>query len=159
MKCKQVTEVLSEYVDKTLGAALAADVEKHLGECEKCSIELNSTYSMLEALKPLAGMSAPRDCWAAVRTHAESVTAGHARGQWWKPAMAGTAAAALVFAGFMIAGPENQPSSPQVTAQELSEFIGAHSRLEMRNSVSDPYVSFVAAELQKLDESDVRITR
>jgi len=41
MNCKEVTELLPEYIEKSLGRDLLGEIETHLGKCSACKDELN----------------------------------------------------------------------------------------------------------------------
>jgi anti-sigma factor RsiW len=158
MKCNQVIDLISEYVDGTLTVERAAEIEKHLGECEECSRVLISTKKMLLSLKSLSGNSAPKDCWAAVKAHAESRKPGFLFPAWWRPAFAGTTVTAAVVTALLLGGHADRQAEP-VLSSEMGQLIGVHSRLEQQRSTNDQYVSFVAAELRRFDLSPVRHIR
>ena len=47
LKCKNVWEHISEYLDQQLTAEVRAEIEKHLENCEVCSAILDSTRNVL----------------------------------------------------------------------------------------------------------------
>lgn len=47
LKCKNVWERISEYLDQQLTSEVRAEIEKHLDNCEVCSAILDSTRNVL----------------------------------------------------------------------------------------------------------------
>ena len=47
LKCKNVWEHISEYLDQQLTPEVRAEIEKHLENCEVCSAILDSTRNVL----------------------------------------------------------------------------------------------------------------
>ena len=47
LKCKNVWEHISEYLDEQLTPEVRAEIEKHLENCEVCSAILDSTRNVL----------------------------------------------------------------------------------------------------------------
>lgn len=47
VKCKNVWEHISEYLDQQLTPEMRAEIEKHLENCEVCSAILDSTRNVL----------------------------------------------------------------------------------------------------------------
>lgn len=47
LKCKDVWEHISEYLDQQLTPEARAEIEKHLENCEVCSAILDSTRNVL----------------------------------------------------------------------------------------------------------------
>jgi predicted anti-sigma-YlaC factor YlaD len=47
LKCKNVWEHISEYLDQQLTSEVRAEIEKHLENCEVCSAILDSTRNVL----------------------------------------------------------------------------------------------------------------
>ncbi|HYW67015.1 MAG TPA: anti-sigma factor [Candidatus Dormibacteraeota bacterium] len=47
LKCKNVWEHISEYLDQQLTPEVRAEIEKHLESCEVCSAILDSTRNVL----------------------------------------------------------------------------------------------------------------
>ncbi|MBI9046341.1 MAG: zf-HC2 domain-containing protein [Anaerolineaceae bacterium] len=46
--CEKMIESLSEYIDGNLRKEFCADLEKHLSECERCSVVLNTMQKTVE---------------------------------------------------------------------------------------------------------------
>ncbi len=47
MECRQVWELISEYIDRRLDPRELAEIDKHLENCEICSAILDSTRNIL----------------------------------------------------------------------------------------------------------------
>jgi len=54
MTCRDVIEVLADFVDGAMPAALAAELQRHLQGCEPCRAYL-ATYRKMRALGTVAG--------------------------------------------------------------------------------------------------------
>ncbi len=54
MTCREVIEILADYVDGVMPAALAAELERHLEGCDPCRAYL-ATYRKTRALGVAAG--------------------------------------------------------------------------------------------------------
>ena len=61
MDCKQIKELLSEYVDDMLSAETKAQVDKHLAECSGCAKELQELKLYLNEINFLEEVKAPSD--------------------------------------------------------------------------------------------------
>jgi len=61
MKCGEVKERLSEYVDGVLDAETMAIVDGHLSDCKDCQRELSSLRALVSALESLDAVEPPRD--------------------------------------------------------------------------------------------------
>lgn len=71
MRCSQVTELLSEYVDDALDAPTKARLDEHLAHCPTCTAELASLRSYLGAMASLPRVQAPADFLAGVHERLE----------------------------------------------------------------------------------------
>lgn len=60
MKCEEIKELLSEYVDGELSAADAASVEEHLAGCEACRAELEALRQTAALVRSLPRADAPQ---------------------------------------------------------------------------------------------------
>ena len=54
MTCKEAIDVLGDYLDQTLTAELAEELERHLGDCAPCRAYLN-TYRKTRELTGKSG--------------------------------------------------------------------------------------------------------
>jgi anti-sigma factor RsiW len=53
--CRQLLKSLSDYVDGTLDDSLCEEIERHMGECERCQIvidTLRKTVELYHTLEP-----------------------------------------------------------------------------------------------------------
>ena len=46
--CRQLLRSLSDYLDGTLDESLCAEIEKHMGECERCQIVIDTLRKTVE---------------------------------------------------------------------------------------------------------------
>jgi len=54
-KCSQLISTISEYVDGTLSPQLCADLEKHLCDCENCTVVVDTLRKTLELVQTCTG--------------------------------------------------------------------------------------------------------
>lgn len=54
MTCRELIEILADYVDGAMPAHLATDLERHLADCDACRAYL-ATYRATRALGAAAG--------------------------------------------------------------------------------------------------------
>ena len=47
MKCEELVQYLSEYIDNNLSEELSAAAREHLATCENCRVVLSSTQQMI----------------------------------------------------------------------------------------------------------------
>lgn len=72
MKCNEIKQHLSAYLDAELDAALTEDVEKHVTGCEECQAELEALRKTRNLVAALPRVSAPGDFKRAVMNLARS---------------------------------------------------------------------------------------
>lgn len=153
MKCREVSELISEYLDGELNGAREHEFESHIELCQACASEVDSTRKMLSSLSTLSNQRCPVDCWEHVRT--EVATRRLGTNHWWRwvlrPVVAAPALAAMASITLFLVWPWS--SSPMASdkrfAPEYTYYIGAHSHLQRQEAFADPDVVFVGAELQK----------
>ncbi len=61
MGCEEIRELLSEYVDGTLDEKTSLRLREHLSACEACQKELASLKALVNELRSLEPVEAPRD--------------------------------------------------------------------------------------------------
>jgi len=61
MECHRVKKLLSEYIDNTLDERTGTLIEGHLKECEDCNYEYISMKTMVEELRSMGSLEAPKD--------------------------------------------------------------------------------------------------
>lgn len=54
-QCSQLLSSISEYVDGTLDPKLCAELEKHLCECENCTIVVDTLRKTISIVQTCAG--------------------------------------------------------------------------------------------------------
>lgn len=47
MKCEQLLQYLSDYIDQNLDEELTAEAQEHLATCENCRVVLDSTQQTI----------------------------------------------------------------------------------------------------------------
>ena len=47
MKCEELIQYLSDYIDRELDDELRADAQEHLATCHNCRVVLDSTQKMI----------------------------------------------------------------------------------------------------------------
>jgi len=47
MKCEQLLQYLSDYIDQDLDEELSAEAQEHLATCENCRVVLDSTQQTI----------------------------------------------------------------------------------------------------------------
>lgn len=60
MDCQTLIRYLSDYIDRELDEALAAEARNHLATCPNCSIVLNSTQKMILMSKFTGQVAIPK---------------------------------------------------------------------------------------------------
>lgn len=154
MNCKKCAELISEHMDNCLAGRLAEQFDAHISHCRKCAGELRAMEGMIRSLGDLAVQRAPRDCWSGVR---ERIIAGEAQTSAraltiLRPAFAVPVCAVLILVAVMLFRPTpvHEPAPPAlVSVPEYSRYISAHSSLQRQQTLTDPHVTFIAAELEK----------
>jgi len=66
LRCEQVEERLSDYVEGGLDAGLRADLESHLAQCDACRLLLEALREVVAALRSVAVLEPPQDLAARV---------------------------------------------------------------------------------------------
>jgi hypothetical protein len=72
MECARIKELLSEYIDGTLGAQARAVVADHVATCKSCKEELASLSALVEELGSLETVKAPEDFLEKIHGRMES---------------------------------------------------------------------------------------
>ena len=61
MNCKEVKKLLNPYIDKTLDADMAQQIDEHLKSCPICNKEYQSLKEIVASLNSLSGQPVPAD--------------------------------------------------------------------------------------------------
>ena len=61
MNCKEVKKLLNPYIDKTLDADMAQQIDEHLKSCPICNKEYQSLKGIITSLNSLSTQSTPTD--------------------------------------------------------------------------------------------------
>ena len=68
MNCREALERLDEFMDGELPAALAAELESHLGSCPSCRSEADTLRSLISCAESLPrSMEPPTDLWPGIK--------------------------------------------------------------------------------------------
>ena len=54
MKCEEIFEKISEYIDKELDPSLCKDIEEHVENCEPCIAFINTLKKTVELFKGIS---------------------------------------------------------------------------------------------------------
>jgi anti-sigma factor RsiW len=63
MQCKELIELVTEYLEGTIAAAERERVEVHMGECEWCERYIEQTRQTIAALSRLDEGTGDREAW------------------------------------------------------------------------------------------------
>jgi len=61
MKCEEIRDLLSDYLDKELDRNVQVKVDKHLQICHNCALELEQLKTSLRILEQLKNIEPPRN--------------------------------------------------------------------------------------------------
>lgn len=154
MNCEKMAELMSDYVDGCLSGQDCSDLETHLTVCRNCREHLESIRAVVTSLKHLAGCRCPVDCWPDVRRRV--LDRSHVKPAWHglllRPAVAVPAAVGAAVLALILAWPahiEEPAAQDLLSPPEYARYIGAHSAVQSRQMLTDPDVTFIAAELEK----------
>lgn len=111
MKCHQVQERLSEYLDGELDAEQARAVQAHLPGCAACARELAGLRAVVQELHSLPPAQVPGGLCSAVMEQLRSQPRAAAPRLWrhLRTGLAAAAAVVVVFAGFLLTRPRTEP--------------------------------------------------
>lgn len=153
MNCRNCVELMSEYLDDCLSGGVLRQLEDHLASCERCSSEVESMRGMLASLRDLSGERSPVDCWEHVQLAVSVARPEPALSRWLlRPLIAVPALAAAILAALLFLWPssvEEPIMMRPIGVPEYSRYISAHSSVQRRQTLVDPDVTFVTAELEK----------
>lgn len=61
MKCPDVRQLFSAYLDNELAAELQMEVHRHITECPECAHECRSLEKSIQLIKRFKGLPLPHD--------------------------------------------------------------------------------------------------
>jgi anti-sigma factor RsiW len=61
MRCRQVIDKISEYIDGELDPELVRELERHLEHCEDCRVVVDTTHKTVEIFYHTEPMALPDD--------------------------------------------------------------------------------------------------
>lgn len=124
MSCREIRDLLSDYVDGELSSAAERRVGEHVDGCQACRRTLTELSSLLDAAGALARDVEPeRNLWSGIEQRIQQPEPAVARGSWWSASWVGLAAAAvLVLAVILQVSREDEPlpASPSPDVAEAA---------------------------------------
>lgn len=152
MKCKQISQLIHDYVDGRIPQCDCDELEAHLSSCPDCAAEVEEVRSVVNSLGSLCGCSAPVDCWESIkfRLPANAHTAPLWKRLVFRPVLAAPAlAVALLLAVFVMwPGAVEQPNKVVAQSTEYARYLKAHTRAQTHQVLSDPDVALAAGEME-----------
>ena len=152
MKCKQVRQLVHDYIDGRMPQCDCDKLEAHWRSCPDCAAEVEEVRSVLDGLGGLCGCRAPVDCWESIKY---SLPVAERPGPLWKkwglrPILAVPAlAVTLLLASFLIwPGAVEQPGQVAVSPNEYMRYLKAHTHAQTHQVFSDPDIALAAGELE-----------
>ena len=139
MKCEEIKELLTEYLDGELPAGDAASVEEHAAECEACRAELEALRQTSALLKSLPRADAPAGLAQNVAASLDrQITARRrAAALRWMHVGGWLSAAAAIIIMINLAPWESPPDSTKVPEHAASE----SARVEEESPAKDAAVA------------------
>ena len=61
MKCEDLLQYLSDYIDQDLDEALTAEAQEHLSTCQNCHIVLDTTQRTISLFREHSKQTIPAD--------------------------------------------------------------------------------------------------
>jgi hypothetical protein len=143
MECNGVKKLLSEYIDNTPDERTRTLIEGHLKECKDCNYEYISMKTMVEELRSMGSLEAPKDFLEKVHERIDSFSPiERVRSSFFflslikvpMELIALAATAVLIFIVFNIVQPENQvivkPSATDSTGSAIKPETGSKETSE-----------------------------
>jgi anti-sigma factor RsiW len=157
MKCQEVTELLSDYLDGELDAGRKPDMDSHLATCERCQRELRELRATVSMVSSLPKAPAPTDLADAVIERAateQPVIASAPRWRVWRLWPAALAAAAAVLIAIQLA-PKHEPAKEQTEWKRLESVSLDEAARFAKDLVGVPSVSTSPEAAMPAAKSDV----
>jgi anti-sigma factor RsiW len=143
--CAEISGLLDDYVNATLGPVDRARVEEHVSGCEPCRAELAGVRTVVVGARALpASITPPRDLWTGIEARLQSAdrraTRTASRPQLW-----GRIAAAIGFIllGAGLATVWRQSASPSGFAAEQARYNAASAELASKLAAGPPALSSI----------------
>lgn len=76
MTCKDLVELVTEYLEETLAAGERARFERHLASCDHCRVYLDQMRLTIRALGRLPAAAIPVEAMRALQEHFRDWTRG-----------------------------------------------------------------------------------
>lgn len=140
MRCRDVDELVTAYVDGELDERRSSALRGHLRVCTGCAERVEDEVRLREAAGSLEPLDAPADLWSAIDARlAEAEIADARRSRvwlWWQRALDGArryriavgmagAAAAAVLAVWIVRGGDGGGEKPSAASVEVAELAPA----------------------------------
>ncbi len=153
MNCARVDKLICDYIGDCLSTQLRREVEAHLSECASCRAEVEAAERMVGSLGDLSVSRSPVDCWPAIK---QRIAERESRQTGWlswlvRPVVAAPtfAVAMLLLALFLWPQVGETPGRDAEPFSDYAQYVTAHSRLQRQQALTDPDVTFIAAEFEK----------
>jgi hypothetical protein len=143
--CAEVTGLLDEYVNATLGPVDRVRVEEHLSGCERCRAEVAAVKALVAGARALPSSITPgRDLWTGIEPRLKPTGRG-ATGIDWRTPLWGRLAAAIGFVllGAGLATVWRQSAGPSGFAVEQARYEAASAELASKLTESTPGLSSI----------------
>ncbi|GAW92405.1 DUF4349 domain-containing protein [Calderihabitans maritimus] len=157
MKCEQIQELLSPYLDGVLEDETKAKVEEHLQHCSFCREELESLQATLNILHSLDQLTPPADFRSGLKKRLVKYGLPWYRRLGSAKWFAWGAAAAAVFIALIVAG-SLVVRLPGVSSGELGGGLAMQKQEKVASQVAEPELG--TAEYRKAasyDKQDIQI--
>ncbi len=141
--CSEISVLLDDYLNATLGPAERRVVDEHLAVCAACQAELAALASIVAEARALPASLLPRaDLWPGIDARlGHSAQAGKSLA--WRPQLWGRLAAAI---GFILLGAGlatlwHRPAEARGFAAEQARYAAASTALARELTVNPPALS------------------
>ena len=119
-RCRQITDLLVDYVDGRLSPAQSADIAEHLAECPQCQLKVEALKKSL-ALADLIWQDNLDDISDAMPAAGRKITRPH----FMRP-VAVAAGILIVFGLFLVFHADRKPAEAQLTFAQIEFEINQH---------------------------------
>lgn len=152
MNCKRAEQLMSDYIDGNLDCSTETQFEAHIAECGGCKESLEIMRSMVSSLSRLSASGMQVDCWDGVRSRISGKKPEGRFQIFLRPVIAVSSLAVVVMVAvflMLLGNTEEDSAYSTATVPEYETYISAHSRLQRQQTMQDPDVTFITAELEK----------
>jgi hypothetical protein len=143
--CAEISGLLDDYVNATLGPGDRVRVEEHLSVCERCRAEVAAVKTVVAGARALpASITPSRDLWSGIEPRLKSSGRGATRIAWRTPLWGRMAAAiGFVLLGAGLATIWRQSAGPSGFAGEQTRYDAASAELASKLAQGTPGLSSI----------------